>query len=70
MGAIGYVNNWRKFLGKSQHWRYVLAELNKLVYFKAYKESISEVEFEQCLPHSAKWLIHAQPNLLILCLYN
>lgn len=62
MGAIGYVNNWRKFLGKSQHWRYVLAELNKLAYFKAYKESISEAEFDQCLHHSAKWLIHAQKN--------
>tara|TARA_B100000497_G_scaffold114750_2_gene137599 strand:+ start:8358 stop:9545 length:1188 start_codon:yes stop_codon:yes gene_type:complete len=59
MGAVRYLQNWRKFLGSYDHWRFLLAELNKLIYLRSYLNSLSEVQKEQCIHHAAKWLIHA-----------
>jgi len=59
MGAARYLQNWRKFLGTYDHWRFLFAEWNKLIYLKSYLNDLSETQKEQCLHHAAKWLIHA-----------
>lgn len=60
MGAVRYVQNWRTFLTKYDHWRFLFAELNKLVYLRSYTQDLDDTGKEQCLHHAAKWLIRAQ----------
>ena len=60
MGAVRYLQNWRSFLGKYDHWRFLFAELNKLMYLRSYTEDLDEAGKEQCLHHAAKWLIRSQ----------
>lgn len=60
MGAVRYVQNWRIFLTKYDHWRFLFAELNKLVYLRSYTQDLDDTGKEQCLHHAAKWLIRAQ----------
>ena len=60
MGALRYVQNWSTFLTKYDHWRFLFAELNKLVYLRSYTQDVDDSGKEQCLHHAAKWLIHAQ----------
>ena len=42
MGAARYLQNWRKFLGTYDHWRFLFAEWNKLIYLKSYLSDLSE----------------------------
>ncbi len=60
MGAVRYLQNWRTFLTKYDHWRFLFAELNKLVYLRSYTQDLDDTGKEQCLHHAAKWLIRAQ----------
>ncbi|HCP40721.1 MAG TPA: hypothetical protein DIT65_02915 [Cryomorphaceae bacterium] len=60
MGAVHYVQNWITFLGQYDHWRFLFAELNKIMYLRSYTQTLNEMEKEQCLQHAAQWLIHSQ----------
>ena len=42
MGAARYLQNWREFLGTYDHWRFLFAEWNKLIYLKSYLNDLRE----------------------------
>ena len=44
MGAARYLQNLRKFLGTYDHWRFLFAEWNKLIYLKSYLNDLSETQ--------------------------
>ena len=57
MGAVGYIRNWTIFLKKYDHWRFLLAEVNKIAYLKSYLKYQSSQDRSQAMHHAAKWLI-------------
>lgn len=59
MGAVRYLQSWRKFLTKYDHWRFLAAECNKMLYLNSYTASLTEAQREQCLQHAAKWLVQS-----------
>ena len=59
MGAVGYIRNWTIFLKKYDHWRFLLAEVNKIVYLRSYLKHQSSQDRNQAMHHAAKWLINS-----------
>ena len=62
MGAWRYVNNWRKFLERYDHWRMLLAEVNKLAYLKTYVREHDELAQKKSLHHGVRWLIESMKS--------
>lgn len=59
MGVMAYAQRWGTFLGRYDHWRYMFAEWNKLIYLKSYRRYHSQGDLERSLHHGARWLINS-----------
>jgi len=59
MGVMAYAQRWGGFLGRYDHWRYMFAEWNKLVYLKSYRKYHNQGDLERSLHHGIRWLAHS-----------
>lgn len=59
MGVMAYAQRWGRFLGRYDHWRYLLAEWNKLTYLKSYRKYHNQGDLERSLHHGVRWLVHS-----------